>query len=216
MQQITSRGYLLFVSIIFFLFTTFIAAQESVTTSELDVKVKTFLEEQEDEWSDMNIPVEDGKFMYDLIIENNFTSALEIGTSTGHSSIWIAWALSKTGGKLITIEIDEDRYEEAIKNFREVGLSEFIEARLADAHQLVKKLEGPFDFVFSDADKDWYKQYFVDVAPKMSIGGCYVTHNIRMSRVKDYVEYISDLPNFNTAIENEETSGISISIKTAQ
>jgi predicted O-methyltransferase YrrM len=55
----------------------------------------------------MNIPDVDGKLLYDIIIKNNYKSALEIGTSTGHSGIWIAWALSKTDGKLVTIEIDE-------------------------------------------------------------------------------------------------------------
>jgi predicted O-methyltransferase YrrM len=67
----------------------------------------------------MNIPARDGQLLYDLIIKGNYKSALEIGTSTGHSGIWIAWALSKTGGKLITIEIDPDRHREALRNFRE-------------------------------------------------------------------------------------------------
>ncbi len=58
-------------------------------------------------WRDMNVPASDGKLLYDIIMENKYKSAVEIGTSTGHSSIWIAWALSKTGGKLITFEIDE-------------------------------------------------------------------------------------------------------------
>ena len=70
----------------------------------------------------MNIPASDGQLLYDLIIKGNYKSALEIGTSTGHSGIWIAWALSKTGGKLITIEIDEERYKTALENFRKVGL----------------------------------------------------------------------------------------------
>jgi predicted O-methyltransferase YrrM len=83
-------------------------------------------------------------------MRNNYKKALEIGTSTGHSSVWIAWALSKTGGKLITIEIDEGRHRQALAHFEEAGLSEYIDARLADAHELVPKLEGPFDFVFCD------------------------------------------------------------------
>ena len=105
--------------------------------------------------------------LYDLIIKGNYKSALEIGTSTGHSGIYIAWALSKTGGKLITIDIDEERHKTALENFKKAGLSEYIDARLADAHSLVKELKGPFDFVFSDADKDWYKNYFIDVDPKL-------------------------------------------------
>jgi len=144
----------------------------------LDKKVKEFLADHSGQWHDLNISSADGQLLYDLIIKGNYKSALEIGTSTGHSGIWIAWALSKTGGKLITIEYDEIRHKTAQQNFKEAGLSEFIDARLADAHSLVKDLKGPFDFVFSDADKDWYKNYFIDINPKLKVGGCYSTHNI--------------------------------------
>ena len=106
--------------------------------------------------------------------KNNYKKAVEVGTSTGHSAIWIAWALSKTGGRLVTIEIDEDRYKQALANFNEAGLSEFIDDRLADAHDLVEKLQGSFDFVFIDADKEWFKNYFTVLAPKLEIGGCFL------------------------------------------
>ena len=109
-------------------------------TGSLDEKVSKFLESQKNEWRYMNVPSSDGKFLYDLILKNRYTRAIEIGTSTGHSAIWMAWALSKTGGKLITIEIDEGRYMTALINFKKAGLTEFIDARLADAHDLVKEL----------------------------------------------------------------------------
>ena len=96
----------------------------------------------------MNVPLEDGKILYDIIVENGYTSAVEIGTSTGHSAIWIAWALSKTGGKLITIEINKTRYLQAKANFRKAGVSKYIDVRLADAHELVPELKGEYDFVF--------------------------------------------------------------------
>ena len=146
--------------------------------TDLDQKVMTFLEKRQGAWRDLNVPASDGKILYDLIIKNKYRKALELGTSTGHSTIYIAWALSKTGGKVITIEIDEKRYRQALANFREAGLSDYIDARLADAHQLVKELPGPFDFVFCDADKEWYKNYFIDVYPKLEAGGCYTAHNV--------------------------------------
>jgi predicted O-methyltransferase YrrM len=154
----------------------------TVQEEDLDQRVRAFLEENRRAWRDMNVPAVDGQKLYDIIVENGFTQALEIGTSTGHSSIWIAWALSKTGGKLITIEIDERRYREAVANFEEAGLSPYIDARLADAHELVPELEGPFDFVFSDADKGWYTNYFLAVLPKLEIGGCFAAHNVRSPR----------------------------------
>ena len=190
-------------------------AQETGTSKELDAKVEKFLNENRGSWHDWNVPYKDGKALFDLIVKNNYTRALEIGTSTGHSSIWMAWALSKTGGKLITIEIDEDRYKTALKNFKKAAVEEFIDARLADAHQLVKELKGPFDFVFSDADKEWYTQYFKEVDPKLVVGGCFTAHNVTdgFGDVKRFLNYVRSLPNYETTIDRSSSSGISISYK---
>jgi len=182
----------------------------------LDEKVRNFLESHRYSWRDMNVPEDDGKILYDLIIKHNYTKALEIGTSTGHSAIWIAWALSKTGGKLITIEISESRYKEALSNFEESGLSDYIDARHADAHELVPELEGPFDFVFCDADKGWYKNYLIGVLPKLEVGGCFTAHNVSGRRqwgIREFLDYLRSLPNMETTIDRTSWSGISISYK---
>jgi predicted O-methyltransferase YrrM len=190
-------------------------AQYPQVENSIDKKVKTFLEEHSSNWRDMNVPITDGKVLYDIIVKNGYTNAVEIGTSTGHSAIWIAWALSKTGGKLITIEIDKTRYLEAKGNFKKAGLSKYIDARLADAHKLVPELPGKYDFVFSDADKYWYKNYFVDMDPKLKVGGCFTAHNVLMrSRgITEFVEYIENLKNYTTTIDESGPSGISISYK---
>jgi caffeoyl-CoA O-methyltransferase len=188
---------------------------------ELDQKVKKFLSDHSRQWYDMNIPAADGQLLYDIIVKNNYKSALEIGTSTGHSGIWIAWALSKTGGKLITIDIDENRYKQALQNFKDAGLSQYIDARLADAHQLVKDLKGPFDFVFSDADKDWYKNYFIDADPKLKPGGCFTAHNISERSRGGYggqsafLDYVRSLKNYETTV-NANGGGVSISYKKSE
>ncbi len=194
-----------------------VQGQTNKSQQALDDRVKNFLDANRNNWHDMNVPGEDGQALYDLIIKNNYTSALEIGTSTGHSTIWMAWALSKTGGKLITIDNDEGRYNTALANLEEAGLSSYVDARLADAHQLVKQLKGPFDFVFSDADKNWYTQYFKDVDPKLKVGGCFTAHNVRnnFGGTKEFVEYVMELDNYETSIDKSSRSGISISYKRA-
>jgi predicted O-methyltransferase YrrM len=205
--------------ILFLLVPAFLQAQTS--NNALDEKVKKFLDEHSRGWYDMNIPASDGQLLYDIIVKNNYKSALEIGTSTGHSGIWIAWALSKTGGKLITIDIDEGRHKQALENFKKAGVSEYIDARLADAHQLVKELKGPFDFVFSDADKDWYKNYFIDVDPKLKVGGCFTAHNISSGGRGGYggqgvyMDYIRSLKNYETTV-NSNGGGVSISYKRSE
>jgi caffeoyl-CoA O-methyltransferase len=181
--------------------------------ASLDERVKRFLDARQGQWRDLNVPVVDGQTLHDIIVTKKYTRALEIGTSTGHSGIWIAWALSKTGGKLITVEIDERRYRQALANFEAAGLSKFIDARLGDAHEIVPALAGPFDFVFSDADKDWYKNYFTAVLPKLEVGGCYATHNVRSGFGSgDYLKYLQSLPNVETTLDNRG-AGMAISYK---
>ena len=88
-------------------------------------------------------------------------------------------------------------------------------SRLADAHELVKTIEVPFDFVFSDADKGWYTQYFKDVDPKLKVGGCFTAHNVANTYggAQEFMDYIRDLSNYTTTVDNSSGSGISISYK---
>ncbi|MEM8891702.1 MAG: class I SAM-dependent methyltransferase [Bacteroidota bacterium] len=187
--------------------------------SDLDKQVKRFLKRKAGKWKDSNVPISDGKLLFDLIVKRGYTQGLEIGTSTGHSGIWIAWAMSKTGGKLITLEQNSSRHKQALENFKEAGLADYIDARLGDAHELAKEVEGPFDFVFSDADKDWYINYFKDVTPRLEQGGCFTAHNVRpldsgrgMPGARAYLKYVMDLPDYVSLVDNTG-AGLSMSYK---
>jgi caffeoyl-CoA O-methyltransferase len=180
------------------------------------MRVQGFLDRMRDQWRDLNVPYDDGRALHDLIVKKKLTRGLEIGTSTGHSSIWIAWAMSKTGGKLITVEIDPRRHRAAVANFAAAGVAPYVDARLADAHQLVKDLNGPFDFVFSDADKDWYTRYFKDLESKMTVGGCFTAHNVldNFAGIDEFLRYVRTRPNYATTIQRTSPSGISVSCRT--
>jgi caffeoyl-CoA O-methyltransferase len=202
-----------------------IPCYSQVTEKErfIDETVKKFLDTMRNRWRDLNVPEEDGKILYEIIVQNRYKRALELGTSTGHSAIWIAWALSKTGGKVITIEINEGRHRQALANFKEAGLSEYIDARLADAHQLVNELRGPFDFIFIDADKDWYTNYAIALIPKLEPGGCITAHNVQepgpahrggyWRGTEEYYEYMKGLPEFENSTHPKSRAGIAISYK---
>jgi predicted O-methyltransferase YrrM len=170
----------------------------------------------------------DGQALHDIVLEHKYKDALEIGTSTGYSGIWIAWALAKTGGKLITVEIDRQRYEEAVANFRKAGLAKYIDARLGDAHEIVPKLEGPFDFVFCDADKDWYQNYLSATVDKIRSGGCFAAHNVfetstfgfrgrgrgRGGMPGNYLEFARSFDSLETKVlDIRGTGGIAVSYK---
>ena len=187
-----------------------------VRESDLDEKVMIFLESNGHRGRDANVSASDGRALYDLIIKHDYKQALEIGTSPGNSAIWIAWALSKTGGKLTTIEINERRYRQALENFQEAGLSGYIDIRLADAHELVPELEGPYDFIFVDADKDWYLRYFRMLLPKLIVGGCFTAHNVLDRSMRGTSEFLEELKNtsgIETEIVRSSRSGLSVSFK---
>lgn len=193
------------------------ARQQPSAPPDLEARVKQFLEQHRYQWRDMNVPEGDGQALHDLIVKHKYTRALEIGTSTGRSGIWMGLALSKTGGKLITVDIDKGRHDEAVQNFQQAGVAPFIDARLADAHDLVPRLEGPFDFVFIDADKDWYTNYAKAVIPKLAPGACIAAHNVypssgrwRRAETGDYYEHISGLAEFETTVS---PGGLAISLR---
>jgi predicted O-methyltransferase YrrM len=192
-----------------------VAQAQEAAPAGLDARVKSFLDRTRGQWRDMNVPYEDGQALHDLVAKKRFKRGLEIGTSTGLSAVWIGWAMSKTGGKLVTLEIDERRHLAARKNLEEAGVAAFVDARRGDAHELVKTLEGPFDFVFSDADKDWYAQYFRDVDPKLQVGGCFTAHNVLdgFGGIEAFLELVRSRADYRTEILRTSRSGISVSCK---
>ena len=185
--------------------------------AELDRTVQSFLDRRRGTWRDLNVPDSDGRILHELILKHKFTRALEIGTSTGHSGVWLAWALAKTGGRLTTVEIDPDRHRTALAAFKEAGLASIIDARLGNAHEIVPALPGPFDFVFSDADKDWYRNYLVAVWPKLVPGGCFTAHNVSGRAgggIGEFLAHLKALPDAETTFAPSSRAGISISCKT--
>jgi caffeoyl-CoA O-methyltransferase len=192
------------------------ALAAAVPPQDLDAKVRAFLDRRDVRWHDLNVPAADGRILYDLIVARGYKRALEVGTSTGHSGIWIGWALSKTGGRLLTLEIDEERHGQAVLNFKEAGLADRIEARLGDAHGIVPSLPGPFDFVFLDADKEWNLAYAKDLLPKMAKGGCIAVHNIfgrGRGWTREYWDFMSVRTDCETRVEAGSAGGMVLTFK---
>jgi caffeoyl-CoA O-methyltransferase len=205
----------------------FSSGRPGVDAAASDARIRKVIDSHGSSWGGMNVPEPDGQALYDIVIQNKYKNALEIGTSNGYSGLWIAWALSKTGGKLITIEIDPGRHREALNYFREAGLDKYVDARLGDAHELVPALPGPFDFVFCDADKEWYENYLKAALPKMQVGGCFAAHNVSeysgwggrrrgVGRGSGFLEFARSFANLETKVLNIPGSGgLSVSYKKA-
>lgn len=196
---------------------SFAFGQAAPSPQSLDDRVRQFLDAQKDQWREENITAADGRFLYDLIVRKGYTRVLELGTSTGHSGVWEAWALSKTGGALITVEIEEFRHLAAVRNFKASGLDGLIDARLGDARKLIGELDGPFDFIFLDADKNWTLNYFQALLPKLAAGGCFAVHGVTslayLKGIRDFLDYVHGLGFMQTTVESGSGSGISLSFK---
>ena len=110
-------------------------------------------QEQERSKKVLNLEPETAQFLNILIRSSRRTRLLEIGTSNGYSTIWLAWAASVTGGRVISIDRDAHKQALADANLRRVGLREVVEFACGDATEIVAGLPGPFDCVFFDADR---------------------------------------------------------------
>lgn len=166
--------------------------------------VRRLLNEMESKgYQFLSVPWKDGEFLYFITKAVRAKNVLEIGTSHGFSAIWIGLGLEETEGRLTTIEIDRERYNLARRNVREAGLSRRITCIRGDAHVEVTKLEGPFDFIFLDADKEGQTDYFRKLYPKKLIpGGILAVHNaIRQAYgMRDYLDMIQKHPDFDSVI----------------
>ena len=116
---------------------------------------------------------------------------LEIGGSTGISTIALATAARDTGGKLISMEIDPARQTESRQTLGGLGLEPVVDYRLGDAAALLPDL-GEVDFVLIDCEKEDYIRFF-DML-KVARGGIVVADNILSHDLKDYVAHVRKHP----------------------
>jgi caffeoyl-CoA O-methyltransferase len=127
----------------------------------------------------------EGAFLEMLVHALQPQLILEIGTFTGYSAISMAAALP-AGGRIITCEVDPEHAAYAGKNIEASDFADRIELREGPALDTINSLEGPFDFVFIDADKEGYASYFEATVPKLAPHGLIAADNTLWSgRVLD-------------------------------
>jgi predicted O-methyltransferase YrrM len=182
-----------------------------------DAKVLPMLKMKELSYrhGEMNVPCRDGRFLYDLIVRNNYKRGLEIGTYNGYSTLWLGLAFRKTRGKIFTVEIDPRPAREARENFVKAGLDDVIDARINDAFDEIGKLKGEFDFIFIDANKEDYGRFLEALKDRLKPGGALVGHNVTNSarEMQDFLEAIQNDPDLETTFHTISAEGISVSIK---
>ena len=139
------------------------------------------------EINDVPIMQKDGiDFMCNYIKENKVKSVLEIGTAIGYSSIKMA--LVNDDITVVTIERDEERYNEAIKNIKKIGLEDRIKVHLCDA--LDFKIDEKFDLIFIDAAKAQYIKFFEKYKVNLNKNGVIISDNLLFHGFVENIEEV--------------------------
>jgi predicted O-methyltransferase YrrM len=154
------------------------------------------------------------RFLHVLIQAIRATRLLEIGTSFGYSTLWLADATRPNGGRVITCEISAERAAAARETLERAGLADIVEIVVGDAEETIPQLSGPFDFVFIDADKPRYPLFLDLVLPKLLPGSVVVADNIlsHAEAVASYVKRVREDPALET-ITVPIGSGLEITLK---
>jgi predicted O-methyltransferase YrrM len=148
------------------------------------------------------ITADTGAFFSILLKAIKAKRVLEIGTSVGFSTLWLADAVGNKG-KIVTIEMDPLKIERARKNFRQAGVDKMIEIRQGVALDVLRMLKGKFDFVLIDADKENIIEYFDLVLPMVRAGGIIAADNMLFPppyrpMMKKYSRHIQSKKNVQT------------------
>jgi caffeoyl-CoA O-methyltransferase len=127
---------------------------------------------------EITVKPEEGAFLQFLAAASGAKNALEIGTLGGYSGTWIARGLAE-GGRLITLEMEDKHAQVAREHFSLAEVSDRVSVKVGNAHDLLPTLvdDGPFDFVFIDADKEGYLVYLDWALENMDLGGLVAAHN---------------------------------------
>ncbi|MCL4784071.1 MAG: class I SAM-dependent methyltransferase [Bryobacterales bacterium] len=158
----------------------------------------------------LSVPISDGKMLRILTESCMAKRVVEVGTSTGYSGLFFALALSRTGGRLTTHELNEGRAATARANFAKAGVSQLVTLVQGDAHETTKNVKGPVDVIFLDADKEGYVHYLKTLLPALRPGGLLLAHNTGM--VPDYLSAVRADPALDTVIYSGG-GGLSVTLK---
>ncbi|MBV9282444.1 MAG: class I SAM-dependent methyltransferase [Chloroflexi bacterium] len=180
----------------------------------MDVKTQTLLaeiqeqgrrrDEREPEHSKrfLNLEPDTARLISILVRSTRRTRVLEIGTSNGYSTIWLADALRSTGGRLTSVERDAGKQALADANLRRAGLRDPVELVQGDATAVVEALPGPFDLVFFDADRKSAPQQLSVLLPKLTPNVFVLADNVlsHPEEIAPYLRAVESLPGFEALI----------------
>jgi predicted O-methyltransferase YrrM len=166
----------------------------------------------------LNTTPGDATLLRILVESSQAKRGVEVGTATGYGAIHLGLGFERNGGQLVTVDIDPAMVRKSRENLKAVGLEKTVTVIEGDALQVLPKLEGEFDFVFLDALKRDYFQYFKALAPKLKPGTVVVADNVIQSReeMKDFLDFMENSPDYQMVIiraSMEKGDGMAICYK---
>ena len=149
----------------------------------------------------LNLERDSAALIHILLLSAKRTRVLEIGTSNGYSAIWIAAALVRTGGRLVSIEREPGKSAAARRNLMRVGLADRVELVVGEATHVVAELEGPFDCVFFDADRVSAPDQLTRLLPKLTADVLLLADNAlsHPDEIAGYIRAVEALQGFASA-----------------
>lgn len=166
----------------------------------------------------LNTAPGDAMFLRILVETRGAKRGVEVGSATGYGAVNMGIAFERTGGHLVTIDIDPKMVEATRENVKKFGLEKTVTAVEGDALKELPKLEGEFDFVFLDALKSDYLKYLQAIAPKLKAGALVVADNVIRSagEMKDFLEFMQTSPDYEMVIVRsslEKNDGMALCYK---
>lgn len=124
-----------------------------------------------------------------LVRASGARAVLELGTSNGYSTLWLADAVRSTGGRVVSVEVDDERSRQAAENLRDAGLDAVAELRVTDAGEaLAASGDGEWELIFLDAERPAYAGYWPALVRALAPGGLLVVDNV-LSHAQELVEF---------------------------
>jgi predicted O-methyltransferase YrrM len=161
-----------------------------------------------------NVERNTGHWLALLVQATNAREVLEIGSSNGVSTIWLALAAGQNGGKVTGTEILPDRVAEANQNLAAAGLETVARVVAGDARTIVASLPGPFDLVFIDAEKEDYVDHLEATIDRVRPGGLILADNVTSHDLSAYQAVLrarADVETLTIPIDR----GVEFTLKTA-
>ncbi|MEW5960447.1 MAG: class I SAM-dependent methyltransferase [Chloroflexota bacterium] len=162
-------------------------------------------------------PYEAAKLVSILAVSNQAKTIVEVGSGVGYTTLWLAYAVSLTGGQVITCELDPARAEQTRAHLAKAGMAGFVEILPGDARDALRRRTEAVDFLFLDGDNSQYETYFDVVYKQMGVGALIVANGVVADEdeLADYTTYVQNHPHLES-VTVPLGAGLEVSVKISE